>query len=494
MRNILSVIATVLTACTMLAAAPASAAGDLDWTFGAGTGKVWTAIGLSDDRGYAIALQPDGKIVVAGQCANGGNFDFCLVRYQASGTLDSSFGSGGGVISAVGSADDVGLAITLQPDGKIIVAGYCSNGSNDDFCLARYQANGALDASFGSGGKVITPIGSADDRGQAIALQPDGKIVVAGKCSNGSNWDFCLARYQANGALDGGFGSGGTVITDITSDNDRGNAITLQPDGKIVVAGTCDPFLSDFCLARYQANGALDPSFGTGGTVVTAIGSTNDYGQAIARQPNGKFVVAGYCANGSDRDFCLARYQDDGSLDPSFGSGGKVTTPIGSSWDHGFAVALQPDGKIVVAGACGGGTWDFCLTRYQADGALDVGFGLSGKVTSAIGSAGDFGQAIALQPDGKIVVAGYCANGSNDDFCLARYNGGPFDARNCSMDIDGDGAVLSTTDALLLARASLGMTGNAVINGISFASHATRKTWPTIRDYLVRQCGMTLVP
>ena len=240
--------------------------------------------------------------------------------------------------------------------------------------------------------------------------------------------------------------------------------------------------------------GILDGSFG-GGVIAPPIGSGDDYGRAVALQPDGKIVVAGYCGNGSNDDFCLARYQTNGVLDASFGTGGTVISPIGSSTDRAYAVAVQPDGKIIVAGYCTDAGKDrFCLARYQANGSLDPGFGASGKVIIPIGSDNSWGYALALQPDGKIVVAGACDNGSNSDFCLARYEGGPFGYRNCTMDIDGDGVVLATTDSLIHARVALGMTGNAVTNGISFAGHAARQTWPDIRNFLVTQCGMTLAP
>ncbi|MCC7067988.1 MAG: hypothetical protein IT523_05995, partial [Burkholderiales bacterium] len=304
MRHILSVISTILATCALLAAAPTSAApGDLDTTFGAGFGMVRTAIGTGIDLGNAIALQPDGKIVVAGYCWNGSDYDFCLARYLANGTLDTSFGSGGTVITPIGSANDYGRAIALQPDGKIVVAGICRGASDQDVCLARYQANGSLDTSFNLTGKVISPIGSSGESAQAIALQPDGKIVVAGRCYNGNNVDFCLARYHPNGALDTSFDSDGKVITPIGSSSNSAGAIALQPDGKIVVAGRCDNGGNDdFCLARYQANGTLDTSFGSAGNgkVITSIGSGNDQANALALQPDGKIVVAGVCWNGSN--------------------------------------------------------------------------------------------------------------------------------------------------------------------------------------------------
>jgi len=428
--------ATALCATFSTHAAP----GDLDTAgFGLGFGKVITAIGSGTDGASAVALQPDGKIVAAGSCYNGSNYEFCLARYLASGALDPSFNTTGTVITAIGASDDFANALALQPDGKIVVVGSCSNGSNYDFCLARYLANGALDTSFNTTGKVITAIGSGDDNVYAVALQPDGKIVAAGYCNNGSNYDFCLARFLANGALDTSFNTTGKVITAIGASGDYANALALQPDGKIVAAGNCWNGANDvFCLTRYLASGALDTSFNTTGKVMTTIGASNDVANALALQPDGKIVVAGYCSNGSNSDFCLA--------------------------------------------------------RYLASGALDTSFSTTGKVITAIGSGNDQASAVALQPDGKIVVAGYCSNGSNSDFCLARYQGGPFDARNCSMDIDGDNQTFATTDGLIATRVMLGLTGNAVIGGITFASHATRTTWPAIRNYLVTQCGMSIVP
>ena len=249
-------------------------------------------------------------------------------------------------------------------------------------------------------------------------------------------------------------------------------------------------------FTTHAAPGNLDTTFGSGtGKIITAIGSGEDTARALAVQPDGKIVVAGSGSNRSDNDFCIARYDANGVLDATFGSTGKVITAIGASDDYADALAIQPDGKIVVAGECSNGsTYDFCLARFLPSGALDTSLNSTGKVITAIGAGNDYASAIAQQPDGKIVVAGTCSNGINNDFCLARYEGGPFDARNCSMDIDGDNQVLATTDSLIHARIALGLTGNAVISGITFASHATRTTWPAIRDYLVSQCGMSIVP
>ena len=393
--------------------------GALDTSFGTG-GKVTTAIGSSDDDANGVVLQPDGKIVAAGS-SYGTNDDFALARYNADGTPDTSFDTDGKVTTALGSNTDVARGVALQPDGKIVAAGDAFISSNYDFALARYNPDGSLDSSFGTGGKVTTPIGSSHAFAYAVALQADGKIVAAGYAFISSNYDFALARYNADGTPDTSFDSDGKATTEIGSGFNAALGVVLQADGKIVAAGYAfNGSNHDFALARYHANGTLDAGFGAAGTVTTAIGSGNDLANGVALQADGKIVAAG----SSSSDFALARYNTDGSLDAGFGTGGKVTTAIGSSTDEAFALALQADGKIVAAGySYNGANADFALARYNPDGLLDPGFGTGGKVTTAIGSSGDVANAVALQPDGKIVAAGSISNGTNSDFALARYLG-----------------------------------------------------------------------
>ncbi len=488
----------VLLACVACIGVAHAAPGDLDPSFGA-AGKVITAIGATSDTVRALVVQPDGKLVVAGVCLSGGNGVFCLARYTADGSLDPAFGSGGKVITSISSnGDNTARAIALQPDGKLVAAGYCYNGSNVDFCLARYNTNGSLDASFGNNGTVVTAIGSGDDNANALTLQPDGKLVAAGTCAAGSNTSFCLARYNANGSLDTSFNGSGTVVTPAGSGYDYGYALAVQADGKLVAIGSCyNGSNYDFCLVRYNANGGLDTSFNGSGKVVTVIGSSHDNAYALAVQPDRKLVVAGACWNGSNNDFCLARYNADGSLDTGFNASGKLMTPIGNGADFAYALAVQPDGKLVAAGTCqnSGNNYDFCLARYNADGSLDASLNASGKLMAPIGADFDFAYALALQPDGKLVAAGACANGSNNaNFCLARYQGGPFGYQNCKPDIDGDGRNTATVDGLIYMRVMLGLTGSAVVNDINFAANASRNTWPAIRNYLVSQCGMAIAP
>ena len=394
------------------------APGDLDTTFNT-TGKVVSNFSASDN-GRSVAIQSDGKIVVAGFSLIDAHYEFSLIRYTNAGVLDASFGSSGVVTTPIGT-DAVGRSVALQSDGKIVVAGRCVSGGGSLFALTRYTSTGALDTSFGSGGAVITAIGN-DAYGYSVAVQSDGKIIVAGYSYNGSSDVFALARYTSTGALDASFGTGGKVTTLIGSGSDA-YAMAVQSDGKIVVVGYSEVGSDDvISLVRYTSAGALDTSFGSGGKVTTAVGSYA-YGYAVAVQSDGRIVVAGYSYNGSNYDFVLVRYTTAGALDASFGSGGVVTTDFAISDDSGQSVAIQSDGKIVVAGYTDNGSaGEFALARYTNSGTLDASFGTGGKLTTPIGTY-DTGSSVALQSDGKIVVAGISYNGPDRDFAVVRYLG-----------------------------------------------------------------------
>ncbi len=420
----LAVLTAASTAAFGAPAAPA-AAGDLEGSFGTG-GKVTTDFAENGDQANGIAVQPDGKIVTAGT-ALVATQDFALARYDADGSLDPTFGTGGTVTLDFGGSTDQAFAVALQPDGMIVVAG----GAGPDFGLARYRPDGTLDPTFGTGGKVTTRFGlfGGGTGAHGVAVQADGKIVLAGTTfGSTTQLDFGLARYNPNGSLDATFGTGGKVTTHFRppiGSVDLGLAIALQPDGKIVAAGTSFGATGGtFALVRYTATGSLDGTFGSGGKVTTGFGGNQDEADAVAVQPDGKIVAAGK-TGGQPFDFALARYNGDGTLDSTFGTAGKATTDFaGSPEDKAHAIVLQPDGTIVVAGeTLHGGTapsFDFALARYEGDGTLDPTFGTARTVTTDFGGHNDHAFAIALQPDGNIVAAG----DAFPDFALARYVGG----------------------------------------------------------------------
>ena len=527
-----------LTTTTLLLAAHASQVnaiaaqvpGDLDLSFAGGAGAIASLVigSGAHDHLTAMAMQPDGKMVLAGYCDGPTSQDFCMARINADGTLDTTFvgpsGNGGGkFLLDISNASDTASAVAIQPDGKIIIAGSCYNGVNSDFCIARLNPNGSRDSTFngpgGAGnGQVMLPIGFSDDYATAMTLQPDGKIVLVGYCYVTNQNDFCAARLNVNGSFDTSFvgpsGTGvGKIAFSVGSFDDYAQAVALQSDGMIVIAGYCVGAMgdNDFCVARLDKVGALDPTFdgpsgSSNGKFLLPIGTSGDNASALLIQPDGKIVVAGSClVSAANYDFCITRLNTDGSLDASFdgpsGVGnGKFLLPItAAKSDSAAALALQPDGKILIAGHCdNGGNADFCVARLHIDGSLDTTFdgpsgSSNGKFLLPIGSSDDIATAMLLHPDGKIVVGGDCYSGAPVHFCVARLYGGPFGYKNCTMDIDGDGKVLANTDGLLLARIALGRSGSSVL-AVAISPTATRDTWPKIRDYLVNLCGMTVAP
>ncbi|WP_224368117.1 hypothetical protein [Hyalangium versicolor] len=394
------------------------------------TGPVITPVGAGEDYAEGIAVQPDGKILLVGRTAASQGTTFAVVRYSRDGSLDTGFGTGGKVTTAVGTPNSQAFAVALQTDGKILVAGTADGGASGiDFALVRYNADGSLDTSFGNGGKVTTAFGNGADSAYALLLQSDGKILLGGDTDAGATGlDFALARYNSNGSLDTGFGTGGKVTTSIKSAAGRDTIFSLAletvgSEARIVAAGGD----GDFILARYTPAGALDTGFGTGGKInglfTTSIGSA----RAVAVTSDGKLVVAGH----SNHDFALVRLSDAGTLDTGFGTGGKVITQVSTTnWDEATALVIQADGKLVVGGwmyTGSGSSGDFALLRYESTGVLDSGFGTGGKVVTPLASGikDDTARAVALQADERvpvvrILLAG-SASDSNHDFALARF-------------------------------------------------------------------------
>lgn len=398
--------------------------GTLDNTFGT-SGKVITDIATGFDIGSSVAVQSDGKIVVAGNGFTGAGNSFSLVRYNVNGTLDNTFGTAGIVTTSAGSGSSGGKSLAIQSDGKIVVAGNSSNGTDIDFTIIRYTTNGTPDPTFGTAGIAITPIGASNDGCLYVAFQTDGKILVSGYNDNGGTNEFALARYTTSGILDVSFGTGGIVTTNIGTLDDIGYSVAVQTDGKIVVGGyTLTGGDYDFALVRYTSSGILDNTFGTNGIIITQVGTNNDRAYSLAIQPDGKIILAGDSYNGTDGDFALVRFNTNGTLDNTFGTSGKVITPIGAATEIIYSVKIQNDGKVLAAGYSSNGLdYDFALVRYNSNGTLDNTFGTSGKVTTPIGFSDEIGYSMAVRSNGKIVVAGYSNNGTNWDFALAQYAG-----------------------------------------------------------------------
>lgn len=440
-------IASIVALALIWSSHSAQAVGDLDSTFGSG-GLVTTDFNSGPDLIRAMALQSDGKIVVAGQtyASETTSFNFALARYQTNGTLDTSFAGTGKITLDFFGLTDQAYAVAIQTDGKIVVAGTArTTANNSSFALARFDSSGNLDTGFGTGGKVTTSISGNIDEIHGLTLQTDGKIVAVG-AGNALNFNsnIALARYNTNGTLDTSFGgsSTGIVLTDFGGGYDQGNAILMLAGGKFLVAGRSEPGADsghyEAAVLRYNSDGSLDSSFGTAGKKTNRIGDA-DYGYAVAVQPDGKILLGGTTTPGTDQlagdNFVIYRFQTDGSLDLSFAGVGFVTTNIyGNSVDELRGLAVQSDGKIV---ALGRATQDFAVVRFNSDGSLEA------KVKLDPFGFDDDGQAIALQSDGKIIVAGTistAATSAGVDFGLARLVSlTTSHTRFVPGDFDGDG-------------------------------------------------------
>ncbi len=397
-----------------LSASMSAAPGDLDPSFGNGgiaitRGETFSHVNAAG----AMAIQPDGKIVVAGEghLGNSMNWDSAVVRYNPDGSLDNSFGGTGIVVTQFSIDYDGFFAVAIQADGKIVVAGstFLCNCTDSSFAIARYNPDGSLDASFNGTGKIITAVGDARrDYAESVAIQADGKIVVVGRSGNGG----AIVRYNSDGSLDTTFNGTGKLFID----GYTGVSVVIQADGKIIVVGNNN---NSFKLYRLNPDASPDPSFnGTGQVVTSTIGATD-----VAIQPDGKIVVSGssYDSNQGQR-LAVVRFNPNGSIDTSFGNTGRFIAPLGVFPE---AVAIQADGKIVAAGnGASSVAAGFGIVRLNPNGSLDTSFKGTGIVLTQLqGYAIDVG----IQADGKIVVAGSTDDLLFDfyDFVVARYEGGP---------------------------------------------------------------------
>jgi uncharacterized delta-60 repeat protein len=372
--------------------APAGPTG-LDASFG-GDGRVLTDLTGADDFAYAVAIQTDGKIVAAGVSGlGGGNARFTLVRYRRDGKLNASFGDDGVVRTNLTGTDDIIHGVAIQPDGRIVVAGVSgSGGPNAKFALARYLAGGSLDPSFGGDGTITTDLSPGPDEACCLAIQADGKILVAEVEATSPSPVLALVRYDVDGTLDTSFGGDGIVEG---SYNGLGTALALQSDGKILVANP---------LVRYEPDGTLDPTFATP--------AYSPY-EALAIQTDGK-IVGGWTSDdcypgGCDYSFALNRYRPDGAPDTTFGTNGEVIGTYGDLTD----LAIRGDGGIVAAGFGGG---RFALQRFDADGTRIESHYIDFR------SGAEWALAEAIQPDGNVVLAGVAHTDRGDErFALLRY-------------------------------------------------------------------------
>lgn len=428
---------TLVVALCLAALGPGSAAaapGDLDPVFGQG-GRFSQAVGPGDSRANAAVVQADGKIVLAGTAQQSAssptNEDFLVMRLNADGTLDTSFG-GTGIVQtpiAAGTGRDEAFAVALDSGGTIYAAG----SSAGDFAVARYTPGGALDTGFSGDGLQTHSTGTVD-QARALRVQADGKVVIAG-AGGGAGSGFHVLRLDGTtGALDPTFNGTGvqeTKFGDTAFAPDFANALVLQPDGKLVAAGTADAAsaASDVALARYNTDGTLDTAgFGAGTGKVQTQGPAQEEGSALALDPAGRLVLAGRSFSGGPLDFLVARYDTGGALDPGFSGDGIETTPFvapdGTRFASATGVLVEPAGTIVAGGwafSCSAaGCADYALARYTGGGALDPSFGDAGKRTYDVAGANDFASALV---HGSQIQAGVSFDGTREVVSATHVNG-----------------------------------------------------------------------
>ncbi|MGL5002646.1 MAG: hypothetical protein ACRDAM_06865, partial [Casimicrobium sp.] len=508
--------------------------GTLDTTFGANPatdpGK---GVLISPQFDYFRVLDglvlPDDRIVVGGACPSisttPAGTRFCIAVWSSDGTSAQMYLGPPGMTRVRGDA--LG-AIARQQDGKIVLAAPCTwiTASASALCAVRFNTDFSVDTTFaislqfpGLSNVAIQSWTERDAYANAVAIQPDGKIIVAGQCPNGGPGStgclMCAQRFLPNGYYDDAFGNGGERIFFGVATNplDRVKDIALATDGRIMLGGECQntSFLYP-CAGRLSAAGAIDSAFSSGTQqpkILSGIGAGNDFINAMKVQPNGEFIFAGHCINSPSstvRVPCALRLGEPNSTQfttgPNFSgattpiAGGLLREPTAEGHFEIIRTTLQSDGKILALlrdGTAEGSlnNRSYYVRRYNEDGSADANW-TQAAITfqNTLTGAVAFGQ----QRNGKVVVMGYRSVAANHGVPeVYRLNNRPGAGKNCSSDIDGDGKVLPTTDGLLLVRASAGLTGSAAISG-AVGVGAQRSTWTAIRDHLITQCGMSLAP
>ena len=358
-----------------------TADGKIDKTFGT-KGVLITPVGTQGQIS-ALALQTDGKLVAAGVADVGNVTQIAVARYNADGTLDPTFSGDGIVTTPAGDTAALAYDVAIDGNGNIVVVGIADTGGDFDVATARYTSAGALDTTFSDDGIDVLQLGPADDFGKSVAIQSDNKIVVGGSTWVSPASNMALIRYNTDGTPDATFGGGDGIVSVPFRESGHINSIAIYSDGvqeKIVAAGlgitNQAGFLDqDFLVARFDALGSLDTGFGTNGVTVTPINASNDIGNKVLVEQDGRVIVAGYTQLTDGADFAVVRYTSGGEIDSTFATGIQTTNFAGkgrnNSIDLGAGAARQANGAIVVAGQTTAGSSQknpkdrFALARYE---------------------------------------------------------------------------------------------------------------------------------
>lgn len=380
-------------------------AGLLDNTF-SGDGKA-TFAGTGDTYFTAVVIQPNGKVVAVGSTGTS-NVDFLVVRFNSNGTLDTSF-DGDGYATKGLPGEDRASCVALQGDGKILVGGYYTVGANRYMAIVRLNADGTPDTGFGLNGQNFIAFDQESPtyaEGLGIAVQADGRIVVCGSTGDATDQDadLALARFDADGSIDSGFGSEGKVTDDVGTVNNSGNVVAVDNNGRLVIAGNTGSGNQSCVVHRFLTDGVPDAAFNGGHFSFDIVSGADHALHGMVLQPNGSVLVAGSCGG----QFGATMLNANGYWDGSFGAEGKVQLVSPENGAQGYALCKQADGKFLIAGTYehSGAPSDLCLARMNGDGSIDASFGTNGWAYYDIEGLVDDGRGMALQSDGKVVVVG----------------------------------------------------------------------------------------
>lgn len=514
---------------TMAIPALSSAQESLDPNFGS-NGQLTTGFSIYNDEAYAIAVQSDGKILVAGQSENGADTDIALARYHVDGTLDTDFNTDGQVTVAVGSGNDRGLALTVQEDGKILVAGTTDNGNDRDIAVIRLTTDGLPDMDFDQDGQMSIRLPNTNDTTHAVLLQKDGKIILAGSSEGIDATHLFVARLNSNGSPDTTFNNSG-IVTDTNKNDSAAYAAALQDDGRILLAGSGkSDGEKQAALFSFQSNGQIDQEFGDQGIGLLGSENTNSVFYDLALLENGNILAAGAIQEESYRSILLARFSSTGIVDQDFNAGGTVQADLNTD-SVAYSLAVAEDKSIYLSGSSSSGQdMDFILLHYTASGqpviditeaqkqsattksssgetvaisSLLVIDSSSEEVDSAVLPSfiltdfeqyNDIARAISIQKNGNILLAGSAENGKDTDFGLLSFSTADLSKQRVANGLDTtEGYYIATTPPTRVTRNSaasggfldsiaadpLPITARGVCYGITPA--------PSLKDFVVAE-------
>ena len=455
-----------------------AAPGDLDSSFN-DSGLLALRAGDYESFATAVIQQADGKLVLAGWGRLNGsdNEDFIVMRIAEDGTRDSTFGTDGVASAELTSLNDYAYALVQQTDGKLVLAGEAGRGIGPgNTALARFNADGTLDSTFGSGGTAIVSFGSDTNSWAAdVEQQLDGKLVIAGTTNSGGSERLLFARFNTDASLDTTFGTGGTTIVDIGSGTSSwAEDLVQQPDGKFVAVGAIDgPGGLNFGIARVSANGAPDLSFDGDGLLAAEIVGI---ATSVAIQPDDKLVVAGYAyPGGTYRSATLLRINEDGSLDNDFGTSGKAIVDLGNQSDLN-SIVVQADGKLIATGTKYVDGYNMVLMRFESDGALDMSFGFDGVATADFGTGSQapesYGIALIRQADDKPVAVGWIHFQPFAAFGAARFDDDAASAGRIGLTRTVNSISETTPAVTYTVRRTGGRTGTVSVDYATAAGQA----------------------